>query len=204
MTLSPPSLHSDKAFPIVRSLVMVILWQLKLNPHRSFHASPEAETMLNKEYAYAHTPNELPAVADWQDFASWCRQEGCQGLSASDETLMRYAEAKAERDQASFGDSQRLGWFALAISVAALILPILAYVVVSALTMDPELSEKGALLLFSGLQLVALSCAWLSRETIEGRTAWRTACLASIVALLATYAIRDASALQVVKSLVSN
>ena len=102
------------------------------------------------------------------------------------------------------GDSQKLGWFALIIAVAALILPIVAYVVVSAVTLDPRLSEKGALLLFSGLQLIALSCAWSSRETIEGRAAWRTACLASVAALLATYLVRDATALQAIKSLVSN
>ena len=160
--------------------------------------------MLNQEYVYANAPNELPAVTDWQDFASWCRQEGRQALPASDDTLMRYSTAKAERDQASMGDSQTLGWFALVIAVAALILPILAYLVVSAVTLDPRLSEKGALLLFSGLQLIALSCAWTSRETIEGRAAWRTACLASVAALLATYLVRDATALQAIKSLVSN
>ena len=185
---------------------MAILWQLKLNPDRSNHVSVETETMLNQDYAYAHAPtlNELPAITDWQDFASWCRQEGRQALPASEDTLMRYVAAKAERDQAALGDSQKLGWFALIVAVSALILPIFAYVVVSAVTLDPRLSEKGALLLFSGLQLIALSCAWSSRESIEGRAAWRTACLASIVAIIATYAVRDASALEAIKSLVSN
>jgi len=162
--------------------------------------------MLNQDYAYAQAPapNEIPVITDWQDFASWCRQEGRQALPASDDTLQRYVAAKAERDQASQGDSQKLGWFALVVAVAALILPILAYVILSAFTLDPLLSEKGALLLFSGLQLIALCCAWSSRESIEGRAAWRTACLASIVAVIATYAVRDASALEAIKSLVSN
>ena len=145
--------------------------------------------MLNQSYGYAQAPNELPAITDWQDFAAWCRQEGRQALPATEDTLMRYADAKVQRDREAQGASQKLGWFALVIAVAALILPIVAYMIVSAVTLDPRLSEKGALLLFSGLQLIALNCAWSSRKTIEGRAAWRTACLASIAALLATLSL---------------
>ena len=132
-------------------------------------------------------PVELPAITDWEDFQNWCRQERRQALPASDDTLMRYAAARAERDREAARPHDGLGWFAFVSAVSGVLLPILAYLILSATTGDPRLSQQGAVLFFVGLQLIALTTGWSTRASLPGRAAWRTACVVSLLVALAVY-----------------
>ena len=145
---------------------------------------------------------ELPAVTDWQDFTEWCRRERRQALPASDETLQLYFRAKAHLKQEAEAGVERLGWAALAMMVLGVLGPIGVFLAMAASTGELALSHQGALLLFAGMQLMAMTLGWASRESIAGRAAWRTAILATVALLGANVFLGGGSGVETLRELV--
>lgn len=124
----------------------------------------------------------MPAVTDWEHFATWCRLHGRQALPASPETLSLYFADRAANDpERKVG---LLGMFSLGCAVTGILLPILLGMILGFATGNTNLTLLTCGLLFGGLQLIALGTGWVSREdTPMGQAGFLIAAVSSVLAI---------------------
>ncbi len=112
---------------------------------------------------------ELPPVTDWDHFSAWCRQNHRQALPASDETLTLYFRER--RSQVSRDSRSLLGALALVCAILGVLAPALGLLFTHWTNGDLPMGLVTSGLFFAALQIIALGCAWPSRETTVGRAA---------------------------------
>lgn len=114
------------------------------------------------------SPDEMPPITDWEDFALWCQQHGRKALPASRETLSLYfADRQATHPERNFNT---LGLLSLISAITGILLPILLGMFALLKGMENlDLMIRGCALLFVGLQLIAFGSGVVSRQSPVGR-----------------------------------